>query len=148
MLQPQLLHLHPQLGLRYNAPMAHRFDVAGESSAHVVPRGYTRPCTASTASSASLSPSEILAGRLQNRSPAQRPSSREDPDGEHEDEYVHSLLYYTTEQTESVVRFSQKCRLKARWINIAICFGIELHNVFKFGMRFSLTGDNESDSDM
>jgi len=65
--------------------MAHRFVTAGESSTQVVSRAYTRPRTASSASTDSITFSEMRAGHREDRSPAHRRSYRDDPDGEQED---------------------------------------------------------------
>lgn len=61
-----------------------------------------------------------------------------------EDEYVYNLLYHTTRLIECPIRFSRSCRLKARWINIAISFGVELKDIFKVGMRFNLFMNNDA----
>lgn len=79
---------------------------------------------------------------------ARRQTIGDDVDEElDEDEYVCDLLWHITGLTGCPVRFSQRCRLGARWINLAICFGVELQDVFKIGMRLNVTEEYDSDSD-
>jgi hypothetical protein len=33
-------------------------------------------------------------------------------------------------------RFTKACRIKGRWINIAITFGVDLQDLFRLGIRF------------
>jgi hypothetical protein len=99
---------------------------ASESSARVVPGPHTDSAP------------------LHDHNPVQRRSTRDDPDEESENEYVYNLLYHIPKLTVFPVRFSQSCRLKARWVNIAVCFGVELQDVFKIGRRLNY----ESNSDM
>jgi hypothetical protein len=51
-------------------------------------------------------------------------------------------------------RFTKACRHKGRWINVAICFGIDLQDIFRLGIRFDRgnfaaynDGDNNDDDD-
>ena len=71
--------------------------MAGQSSARIAPRTHTRPRTASTAS---VTPSESWPGHLHD---AQRQSSGDSPNEEHEDEYVLYLFYHISELTESLL---------------------------------------------
>jgi hypothetical protein len=63
-----------------------------------------------------------------------------------EDKYVYNLLYHTTRPIDSPIIFSRSCRLKARWINIAISFGVELQDIFKVGMRLNLFMNNDAEN--
>jgi hypothetical protein len=66
---------------------------------------------------------------------------------EPEDRYVpnrfHSARYLPS------VRFVKACRQKGRWINVAICFGVDLQEVFKVGIRSDVQNmDADVDDDI
>lgn len=58
-------------------------------------------------------------------------------------------IYWTvqiTALTTRFFRFTRACRKKGRWINIAICFGIDLQEIFRLGIRSdlgNLAGDDD-----
>ena len=78
----------------------------------------------------------------QARNPVQSQTTRDDADKEQEDEYVCNLPCLTTGLTERPVRFSEDCRLRGRWVNIAIWFGVKLQDIFKIGMGVKLSRNN------
>jgi hypothetical protein len=60
------------------------------------------------------------------------------------------ITYFTLQLTvrRLPIRFKKACRLKGRWINAAICFGIDLQDIFRLGIRHDLaTSDSDGDGD-
>jgi hypothetical protein len=88
---------------------------------------------------------------------ANRISPEPDPSSSHrseepEDKCVSNISHRL--QYLHHIRFTKACRQKARWINIAICFGVDLQEIFKTGIRSDLQDmdaddvNNAADSNM
>ena len=119
--------------------------------ASCTPSSSTSPSTVTCHSSTTREPPARVDPQDNNPDPHESgETTRDDADKEREDEYVCTLLYHITGLTKCSLGFSNECRLKARWINLAISFGIEIHDIFKVGMRLNIfvnNVDEESDSD-
>jgi len=57
---------------------------------------------------------------------------------------------YITDRTDCYlhcIRFTKACRQKGRWINVAICFGIDLQDIFRLGIRSEIDAEENDDDD-
>jgi len=61
------------------------------------------------------------------------------------------LIYHLIQLSVLIsTRFTKACRHKGRWINVAICFGIDLQEMFRLGIcsdRGNLAADDNEDED-
>jgi hypothetical protein len=63
-----------------------------------------------------------------------------------EDKYVPNTFH--SAQYLHRVRFLKACHQKGQWINVAICFGVDLQEVFKVGIRSDMQNlDADVDND-
>ena len=124
------------------------YTTRSDSSVHIASQANMQLYTNSNSTS-SITP-DTQWGHPHDRNSTQSRSVRDDTDKEHasEAEYVCEQFYYITQLTECTVRFLDKCWLNVRWINIAICFGVDVHNVFKVDMQLTSAETHNSKTDL